>query len=80
MPVAVSGWNSFPQAPTGLFAPITQRISNFAIPLLEGGSTEAASISKASSAWLCRFRFNRLAEEAFFASPSLVQHSHLVPA
>jgi hypothetical protein len=35
---------------------------------------------KASSTWFCRFRFNSLAEEAFFASPSLVQQSHLVPA
>jgi len=36
--------------------------------------------SLASSAWFCRFRFDRLAEEAFFASPSLAQHSHPVPA
>jgi len=54
--------------------------TDFALPLLEGGSTEAASISKASSAWFCRFRFNSLAEEAFFTPASLVRHSHLVPA
>jgi hypothetical protein len=59
--------------------PYPQR-TDFAIPLLEGGHTEAASITKASSAWFCRFRFNSFAEEAFVASPSLVQHSHLVPA
>jgi hypothetical protein len=54
--------------------------TDFATPLLEGGHTEAASITKASSAWFGRFRFNSLAEESFVASPSLVQHSHLVPA
>jgi hypothetical protein len=54
--------------------------TDFAIPLLEGGHTEAASITKASSARLLKRKRQNQAEEAFVASPSLVQHSHLVPA
>ena len=45
--------------------------TDFAIPLLEGGYTVAASISKASSAGFGRFRFNILAEEAFLPQPRL---------
>ena len=59
--------------------PYPQR-TDFAIPRLERGHTEAASRTKASSASLLKRKRQNQAEEAFVASPSLVQHSHLVPA